>query len=173
MKRHCVAVALNRSSTTDPSRVLTSPCHPQSGLSSPLLPEPPAHSFAQLTHTMPEHDVPETTAYSSGNGHDPSLLPQIPLHAALSLSLPTPNGASSVAGVSTQSMRTSSFAMSDDISEKLSPFDSLRIRKAYSRPPRSRTSILDDDDVFEKTASEDIEENDEPESTDRWVVYAD
>ena len=63
--------------------------------------------------------------------------------------------------------------MSDDISEKLSPFDSLRIRKAYSRPPRSRTSILDDDDVFEKTASEDIEENDEPESTDRWVVYAD
>src|SRR5579859_5627715 len=118
---------------------------------------------------MTETANPSNPPRSSGNnGHDPSLLPQIPPQTALSLSLPiTLNRASSITGASTQSMRTSSFAMSDDISEKLSPFDSLRIRKAYSRPPPSRMSNPDNDEVSEKHTSEDID-GPEFQNTDRY-----
>lgn len=118
---------------------------------------------------MTENDNPSAAPHSSGNqGHDPSLLPQIPPQTALSLSLPmtSPNRASSMTGVSTQSMQTSSFAMSDDISEKLPPFDSLRIRKAYSRPPPSTMSVPDNDTLSEKHFSEDLEEP-EIQNTDR------
>jgi hypothetical protein len=117
---------------------------------------------------MTENDAPESTARPSGNGHDPSLLPQIPQQPALSLTLPPPNRASSLAGISTQSMRTSSFAMSDDLSEKLAPFESLRIRKAYSRTPTSRMSVPEDDNVSEKHIPQDLETTAVP-TTDRYV----
>lgn len=111
----------------------------------------------------------ELTRQPSRNEHNPSLLPQIPPHTAMSLSLPAPNGTSSVTGVSTQSMRTSSFAMSDadDVSEKLSPFDSLRIRRTYSRPRRARTSVPEDNFSENHSFNNESEDN-EFLNTDRF-----
>ncbi len=110
------------------------------------------------------------TRQPSSNGHDPSLLPQIPPYTAMSLNLPASNGTSSVTGISNQSMRTSSFAMSDadDISEKLSPFDSLRIRRTYSRPRRPRNNVPEDEFSEKQSFNNDSEDN-EFLNTDRFI----
>src|ERR1700737_1204648 len=67
-------------------------------------------------------------------------LPSMPRHSALSLSLPPTNRDPSLTGLSSQSMRTSSFAMSDMSESKLPQLESLRIRSTYTPSSQSRKS---------------------------------
>jgi hypothetical protein len=55
----------------------------------------------------------------------------------------------------------------DDVSEKLSPFDSLRIRRTYSRPRRARTSVPEDN-YSEKHSFNNESEDNEFLNTDRF-----
>lgn len=113
----------------------------------------------------------DASYYSMNYGAEKSILPQIPPSGAISLNLSPLDRASSVMGTSTQSMRTSSFAMSDDMSEnrenRVSQHpDSLRIRKAYSRPSRSRISTVENS-VPEKDTTDYYDEKDF-QNTDRY-----
>ena len=59
----------------------------------------------------------------------------------------------------------------DDISEKLSPFDSLRIRRTYSRPRRQRTNVPEDEFSEKRSLNNDFEDN-EFLNTDRFLFPA-
>jgi hypothetical protein len=114
----------------------------------------------------------DASYYSMNYGAEKSILPQIPPSGAISLNLSPLDRGSSVMGTSTQSMRTSSFAMSDDMSENRENRasqhpDSLRIRKAYSRPSRSRISTVENS-VPEKDTTDYYDEKDF-QNTDRYV----
>jgi hypothetical protein len=113
----------------------------------------------------------DASYYSLSYGAEKSMLPQIPPSGAISLNLSPLDRASSVIGTSTQSMRTSSFAMSDDMSEtKVSHQpDSLRIRKAYSRPPRSRISTVETS--IPETDTTDYYDEKDFQNTDRYVFW--
>jgi hypothetical protein len=93
-----------------------------------------------------------------------------PEFASNSLTPSTLNRASSLTAMSTQSMRTSSFAMSDVSETKSSSQqpDSVRIRNAYSRPLRSRTSALKNP----ISEPEDVDYHDEKDfrNTDRYKL---
>ena len=114
----------------------------------------------------------DASYYSLSYGAEKSMLPQIPPSGAISLNLSPLDRASSVIGTSTQSMRTSSFAMSDDMSETKVPHqpDSLRIRKAYSRPPRSRISTVETS-IPESDTTDYYDEKDF-QNTDRYVFVS-
>ena len=93
---------------------------------------------------MAEED-PSTTFTELGNNY-----PSPPIHPPILLNLPLSDQTHSEPALSNQSMRTSSFAMSDFSDTKSSPqpqkeqndqhLESTRIRKAYSRPvlPRNK-----------------------------------
>jgi hypothetical protein len=118
---------------------------------------------------MSGRELEETSYYSLSYGAEKSMLPQIPPSEAISLNLSPLDRSSSVIGTSTQSMRTSSFAMSDDMSETKVPHhpDSLRIRKAYSQPPRSRISTVETS--VPETDTTDYYDEKDFQNTDRYV----
>ena len=74
---------------------------------------------------------------------------------------PTVNGESSVIGVSTRSMRTSSFAMSDISDNRVSPLESLRIRKAYSvRSPHRVSDVIPESEIGDYPDEKDFQNTD-------------
>jgi hypothetical protein len=99
---------------------------------------------------------------------DEKSLPPVPGQSTHSLSLPTPvNRDSSVTGTS-QSMRTSSFAMSDISESKLPQLESLRIRRAYTRPSQSRKSNIDS---IAESETADYPDEIDFQKTDRYVRF--
>jgi hypothetical protein len=111
-------------------------------------------------------DVSHSQSDVDENDEDHQL-PPMPRYSALSLSLPNSNRESSV-GLSSQSMRTSSFAMSD-ISESKLPqqLESLRIRRAYTRPSRSRKSNIES---IAETNDVDYHDESDFQNTDRLLL---
>src|SRR5579871_4852497 len=109
----------------------------------------------QPTTIHPPNDGPFSTTLST-NPSNP-ISPTQP-----NLSIPPPTHESSVAGISTQSMRTSSFAMSDVSEGKLSQLESLRIRKMYPvRTPRDRVSdVTPQSDMTDYTDEKEFQETD-------------
>lgn len=58
----------------------------------------------------------------------------------------------------------------DDVSEKLSPFDSLRIRRTYSRPRRPRRTNVPEDEFSEQHSFNNESEDNEFLNTDRFLL---
>jgi hypothetical protein len=112
---------------------------------------------------MAQHGQPASSAREQ-NALRPETAPDIRLQLPMAESAP-----SEKTGVSAQSMRTSSFAMSDDDSERAAHHDtqleSSRIRKTYSRPSRSKWRI--DDEVIPETETLDYFDEKDFRNTDR------
>src|SRR5271170_1493155 len=125
-----------------------------------------------MTEMDRPHEMPMPAGHmdesSPPSQQQPPYQPTDPSSTLLSLpmtlsSMQTP---SEKTGPSTQSMRTSSFAMSDDSkppyshSQSQNNIESSQIRKAYSRPPTIRTKYHNNDVLLETETDDYFDEKD-------------
>src|SRR5271168_3611381 len=130
-----------------------------------------------MTEMDRPHEMPMPAGHmdesSPPSQQQPPYQPTDPSSTLLSLpmtlsSMQTP---SEKTGLSTQSMRTSSFAMSDESKphSHSQNLESLTIRKAYSRPPTIRSKYRSSDIVQETEKADYFDEKDFG-NTDRYFA---